>query len=65
MRNGFLLLLLVICAGCSHDPQFEPTNCRWGDDLVTPEQAAANRSAAEAWRAQQQRLINSGDLTPK
>jgi hypothetical protein len=61
MRNGFLLLLLVICAGCSHDPQFEPTDCRWGGDLVTPEQAAARRAAADAWKAQQERLINTSN----
>jgi hypothetical protein len=65
MRNGFLLLLLIVSCGCSHDSQFEPTHCGWGDNRGTPESAAAaDRAAAEAWRSQQQRLINAGNPPP-
>ena len=64
MRKGFLLLL-VICAGCSHRSQFEPTHCGWGDlaekRTTADAAAAADRSAAEAWKAQQERLINASN----
>ncbi|HEV8604265.1 MAG TPA: hypothetical protein VGQ99_02790 [Tepidisphaeraceae bacterium] len=67
MRNGFLLLLLIVCAGCSHQPdQYETIRCGFGDGVIeargTPSQsAAADRAAAEAWRAQQERLINASN----
>lgn len=63
MRNGFLLVLVLTFLGCARS-QYEPTHCGWGHD----DQAAASavdRSAAEAWKVQQERLISAGGIPTK
>jgi len=60
MRNGFLWVLILTFIGCAHNSQYEPTHCRWGNE----DPSAADRSAAEAWRVQEERLLSSGNIPP-
>ena len=64
MRNGLLLVLILTFVGCAHRSQFESTHCGWGHDDQAAA-SAADRSAAEAWRVQQERLLRSSDMPAK
>jgi hypothetical protein len=50
MRNGVLMVLLVLGGGCQHDRnQFEPTHCRWGS--ASDEEVEAAKAAYGEFQA--------------